>query len=189
MPDPALGEPERVQGRLGPLDPAQDPDRHLVPYGTRLARQAAAGLSHVRRPSSCERGAHVGLREAGVDEREHRPPSTGGALPGAMVAEIVDVDAEHDGGALGRRDRADHVHQLGLAVEAAVAVVEPVGGALHLVRDHRRPAQAPLGGQRLAVVALGAGQRRRDRGDGVRAFGTQYARARPPPGTPSRRRR
>ena len=94
-------------------------------------------------------------------------PALGGRpLPGAVVAEVVEVHAEHDGGArLGLGQRADDVHQGALAVEAAVAVVEAVGGVLHLGGLDLDPAQAPLRRQGGAVVALGAGQRRRDGGD------------------------
>ena len=134
----------------------------------RLARQAAAGLSHVRRPSRRDAGAYVGLGEPGGDQRELGPALGGGTLPRPMVAEVVDVHAEHDHGRLGVGDRCEHVHQLGLAVVAAVEVVEAVGGPGHLVRVDGRPAQPPLVGQAAAVLALVAGQRRRDGGDGVR---------------------
>ena len=51
-----------------------------VPYGTREARHAAAGLSQVRKPN-CARLVHVGLGEAGVDQREG-----GAALGGRPLA-------------------------------------------------------------------------------------------------------
>ncbi len=81
-----------------------------------------------------------------------------------MITEVVEVDAEHHGRPARRGDRRDDVHQFGLAVVAAVGVVDPVRGALHLVGDDRRPAKAPLGGERPAVGLLVAGERRRHGG-------------------------
>ena len=95
----AARKPRGAQPGLGPLDRVSTPIVTGVPYGTRDARQAAAGLSHVRRPSARDHVAHVGLGEAGVDEREHRAPLGGRPLAGPVVAEVVDVHAEHDGGA------------------------------------------------------------------------------------------
>ena len=54
-------------------------------------------------------------------------------------------------------------------MKAAIAVVQPVRSALHLVRDDGRPPEPPFAGKRGAVVTLGAGQRGRDGSDGVRA--------------------
>ena len=75
---------------------------------------------------------------------------------------------------LGRGDRAEDVHQLGLAVVAAVDVVQPVRGALHLVGHDRRPAKPHSPAKRPAVGLLVAGQRRRHRGDRVR-IGAEHA--------------
>jgi len=77
-----------------------------------------------------------------------------------VIAEVVDVDAQHDAGAVGIGDRHEHVHQVGLAVEAPIGVVDPVCGPGHLVGLDRRPTQAPLPRQRTAVVALRPGERR-----------------------------
>ena len=84
-----------------------------------------------------------------------------------MVTEVVDVDTEHDRGRLGRGDRREHVHQLGLAVVAAVDVVDRYAAraissvATAVQRRPHSPASA------AAVVVLGAGERRRHRRDGV----------------------
>ena len=77
-----------------------------------------------------------------------------------MVAEIVEIDAQHDCGPAGNSDRADDIHQLGFAVVAAVGVVDPVRGALHLVSDDRCPAQTPLVRQRPAIRFFVSGERR-----------------------------
>ena len=68
-----------------------------VPYGTRLARHAAAGLSQVRSPSGRDASRTSALVNPAVDQRERGTALVGGALAGPMVAEIVEVDAEHDG--------------------------------------------------------------------------------------------
>jgi hypothetical protein len=60
-----------------------------------------------------------------------------------VITEIVEVHAEHHDGILGAGDGYHDVHQLGLAVVAAIDVVEPVGGALHLVGRHGRPRADP----------------------------------------------
>ncbi len=92
-----------------------------------------------------------------------------------MVAEVVDVDAEHDRRVRRGRDRTDDVHQLGLAVEAAVGVVDSIRRPLHLVGDDRRPRETPFGGERPAIGLLVAGERRRHRRHGVRPVGAQRA--------------
>ena len=94
-----------------------------MPYGRRDARQAAAGLSHVSQPEPARPRPHVGLGEAGVDQREGGAPLGGGPLARAVVAQVVEVHAEHH-----RRPRAAATgparpQQGVLAPVAAVAVV------------------------------------------------------------------
>ena len=151
----AARKPRRAQARPRPARPAPStPTVTGVPYGTRDARQAAAGLSHVRRPSARDARADVGLGEAGVDEREHGAPLGRRLLAGAVVAEVVDVDAEHDRGALGLGERREHVHQRGLAVEAAVAVVGHVGGVGQLVGLDRASSAGPTPRASARAVVL-----------------------------------
>jgi hypothetical protein len=88
-----------------------------------------------------------------------------------MVAEIIEVDAQHDRGPAGTGDRGDDIHQLRLAVVAAVGVVDPVRGPLHLMRDDGCPPQTPFVRQRAAIRFFVPCQRRRDRGDGVGVAG------------------
>ena len=133
--DPQLAEAEPAQRRLGPGDRAQ---RGRASPASRRAR----GRPGRRRPA-CPRsaaraaataGADVGLGEPGVDEGETGAPLGRRPLAGAVIAEVVEVDAEHDGraarcAATGPR----RVHQLGLAVVAALAVVGDVGRVGQLV--------------------------------------------------------
>ena len=92
------------------------------------------------------------------------PPLGGGRLPGAMVGEVVDVDAEHDRGAAGG-ERLEHAHELALAVVAAVRAVAGVRLDGELLRRHRAPVEIPLGRQRGTVLQLLGRQRGRYGGD------------------------
>ena len=175
VPDPHLLEAEPVQRRLGPIDPAEDVDRHLGAVRDPAGEARRGRLVPCAQPHPARGLADVGLREAGCDEREHRARLLGGLLAGPVVAEIVDVDAEHHGCVRRRGDRADDVHQLRLAVEAAVGVVDAIRSALHLVGHHRRPGETPFGCERPAVRLLVAGERRRHGGDGQDAAGAQRA--------------
>ena len=112
------------------------------------ARGQAGRSRLVPRPQAEPAGPvpHVGLGEAGLDQREHRRALAGGPLPRPVVAEVVHVDAERDGSPVAAQ-RLERVHQRRLAVVAALTVVDAVRGPLHLVGGHGRPAQPPLGGQ------------------------------------------
>jgi len=59
-----------------------------------------------------------------------------------------------------RQAAAGDVHQLGLAVVAALAVVDAVGRVGQLVGADGRPGEAPLLGEGLALVLLLGRQRR-----------------------------
>ena len=87
-----------------------------------------------------------------------------------MVAQVVDVHAQDDGRTFGLGQRADDVHQLGLAVEAPVGPVGHVVGSVQLGGGDGLPPQPPLLGQRGAVGGLVGGQGRRHRGDGQGPF-------------------
>ena len=145
--------------RLGPLDgaePAQG-DRRAV---GNPRRQAGGGRLVPRaQPQPLRPPAHVGLGEARLDQRERRPALGGRPLARPMVAEVVDVHPQHDRAAFGCDHRLEGRHELVLAPVAAVAVVAGVGGLAQFVGLDLAPAQAPLGGQAGAVVALVAGQR------------------------------
>jgi len=71
-----------------------------------------------------------------------------------VVAEVVEVDPEHDRGLLLRSQRCERIHQRVLAPVAAVAVVASIGGVRHLLGDHLQPAKTPLAGERATVVLL-----------------------------------
>ncbi len=175
MTDPDLPEPERQQRGLGPLDTRQHGHRHLRPV-RHPARQAGHRRLVPRAQSQPARGlAYVGLGEPGCDERERGPGLGRRALARSMVTEVVDVHAEGDPGVLRRGDRHEHVHQLGLAVVAAVDVVAAVRGPGHLVGLDGRPAQSPLARQLPAVVVLGRGQRRGHGRHGVDPVGPERA--------------
>jgi len=92
-----------------------------------------------------------------------------------VLAQVVDVHSQQHGGTFGGSDRCDHIHQLGFAVEATIGVVQPVRRTLHLLRDHRCPAQAPLVGEGTAVHLFVAGERGGDGRDGMNRIGPQRA--------------
>ncbi len=156
---PHLGEPEAVQGCFGAIDPTQDLDRDggavRDTAGQARGRRLVPGAQADRLRSS----PHVGLGEARGHERELGARLGRRALAGPMIAQVVDVDTQHHRGGLSGGDRTDDVHQLGLAVVAAVGVVQPVGSSLHLVGGDRRPTQTPFGCQRGAVGLLVTGER------------------------------
>ena len=64
---------------------------------------------------------------------------------------------------------AQSIKQLGLAVEAAGAVVGPVGGIIQFAGFDEFVTDADPGGKAGGVVALGLGQTWRNGGDGERA--------------------
>ena len=112
-----------------------------MPYGSRDARQAAAGLSHVTQTELLRPGPDVRLGEPRVDQGERRAALGGRALARPMVAEVVEVDAEDDRGAALGGQRASRDHQRVLAPVAAIAVVARVVGVVELVGG-RPPASA-----------------------------------------------
>ena len=116
-----------------------------MPYGKRDARQAAAGLSHVRSPSWRDDGSHLGLGEPGVDEGEGRPALGRRPLARAMVAEVVDVDPEHDRRLFGGRQRPERRPSArpctGSSGRRRCAGSR---GRSSSVGDHLAPAQPPL---------------------------------------------
>ena len=77
-----------------------------VPYGIRLARHAAAGLSHVRSPSRRDAARTSSFVKPAMTSGNSAPASSRRLLTGSVIAEVVDVHAEHDDRALGRGDRA-----------------------------------------------------------------------------------
>ena len=87
-----------------------------------------------------------------------------------MIAEIIDVDTEHDGCVLRIGKWRNNIHQFGLAVKASIGVVDQVGGALHFSCSHRRPLQIPLLRQRSAVGLFVSRQRWGDGRHGVHLF-------------------
>ena len=93
MPDPHSPNPSACR----PASARSTPDSRArvtgVPYGSRDARQAAAGLSHAQARAGASR-PHVGLGEAGVDQREGRAPLGGGPLARPVVAQVVEVHAQ-----------------------------------------------------------------------------------------------
>ena len=170
---PQLTEPEGADGRLGAVDRRQqlDGDRRS---GRDPARQAGGRRLVPRAQAEPPGGgADVLLAEPGGDERELGTGLGGGPLSGPMVVEVVRVDPEDDGGAVGGGDRREHVHQRRLAVVATLGVVDAVGGPFQLVGVDRLPAQPPFGAEPAAVVELGGGERRRDGGDRQRRLGTE----------------
>ena len=130
-----------------------------MPYGKREARQAAAGLSQVRRPSSLETVPDIVLGESGLHQREGRPGPGGGLLAGSMVAQIAHIDPEHHVGRLGCGQGSQHRHEGRLAAGAPVGAVGHVRRVLHFVGGDAHPAKVPLLRQGAAVVRLGGGQR------------------------------
>ena len=94
--DAHLGEAEVAQRGLGPFDSGQHGHRDLRAVG-HAAGQAGRRRLVPRAQAETSRGlADVGLREAGGDKRERGAALGGGPLPRPMIAEVVDVDAEHD---------------------------------------------------------------------------------------------
>ncbi len=182
--DPELAEAQRPEARLGLGHRSQGAqgDRGAVgdaggqAGGGRLVPGAQAQLP---RPLP-----HVGLGEPGLHQREAGPGLGGGLLAGPVVAQVVEVDAEHHGGgprvartgvtAHARRSQGDQsLHQRGLAVEAAGAVVGRVGRVGQLVGLHLGERQPPLGGQGAAVGQLLGGQGRGHGRDAADLVGTQ----------------
>ena len=128
--DPQLGETESAQRRLGPVDLRRAVRTDTaVPYGIRLARHAAAGLSHVRRPSCRDAARTSAFVNPAVDERELAPRSAAARWPGRWSPRSSTLTPSTTVAPSRRGDRTDDVHQLGLAVVAAVGVVGAVGRA------------------------------------------------------------
>lgn len=154
-----LGETEAAERRLCPIDLREQTNRYLRSIGN-SARQTRC-CRFVPRPQihSMRGGAHHRLGEACDHERELRTLLERCLLPGSMVAEIIDVHAQHDRGPLCDGDRREHVHQLRLAVITAIDVVDSVRSAFHLVRRDRRPAQTPFVGESSTVGLFVSGER------------------------------
>ncbi len=98
----------------------------------------------MRRSSCRDASRSIALVKPASTRGNAAPCSMAARLARAMIAQVVEVHAQHHDGAFASSDGRHHVHQLGLAVVAAVDAVAPVGSALHLVRGDRRPTQAPL---------------------------------------------
>ena len=111
MADAQLVESQRPQGRLGPLHPTEDGEGHG--RAVRDARCEAGGRRLVpgAQAEPARGRAHLVLGEAGVDEREGGAPFGRGALAGPVVAQVVDVGAEHHRRSFRRRQRCHHVSQ------------------------------------------------------------------------------
>lgn len=84
-------------------------------------------------------------------------------LARAVIAEVVEVDAEKHGGVERGGDWFNRIHQSVFAMKAAVAVVHPIRRVLHFERLDFAPKQPPLFGKVGAIVAFRASERRRDR--------------------------
>jgi hypothetical protein len=186
MSDAYLLEPERPQDRLGPFDPPEH--RHADLGAIRDPTRQTGRRWFVPGPQaeSTGGGTHIGFGESGIDEGKLGASLGGGALAGSMIAEIVEVDAEHDRrwrgtglrllfGVDGGDDRIEGIHQGAFAVITAIRIVVPVGGIVHLVGDDRLPVETPFGSQAGAVVGLGISQGRRDRRDASAPLGTEAA--------------
>ena len=165
--DAKLGEPQSFQRGLGAIDLAEQTHGDLGSIRHPTGQASCGRLVPRSQTEGARRGADIGLRETCPHQREHGTALIGRTLTGAVVAEVVEVDAQHDRGIAGVGDRPDDVHQLGLAVIATIAVVDPIRGALHLVRDHRCPLQFPFLGEGAAVGLFVAGERWGYRCDGV----------------------
>jgi hypothetical protein len=157
---PQLGEPETTQRRFGPFDLRQQTDGDGGAVGHARSQASSSGLVPGAQPECLRRVSDHRLGEPGIDQREHRTAFVGGALTRSVVVEIVEVHTEHDGRVTLGRDRAEHIHERGLAVEAAIDIVAAIVEVRELVGHRLAPTKAPLRGQRCAVVALVSGQRR-----------------------------
>ena len=159
--DADLGKSQLLQCELGSLDRCQAAQRDTRAIGD--TRSEARGRRFVPR-CEAERlrcSAHGGLVEAGIDHRKPRTSLRGRGLARAMVAEIIEVHAEHDRRSELVGNRLNRVHERVLAVETPIAVVAAIRGILHLVGRDFFPLDAPRLGQAGAIVALGSGERRR----------------------------
>ncbi len=153
-----------AHGGLGALDPGQ-PVRGDLDAVRHPAGQAGGGrLVPGRQPPPARGLADLGLGQPGVAQRRDRAPLVGGAdprpEPGHRVVGVGaggDVAMPRAGG-----QRGEHVDQLGLAEEAAVAAVGAVALPLHLVGlrgqqlARRAPRRTPGPGR--ARPAAGSGE-------------------------------
>ena len=138
-------------------------------------REAGGGRLVPRaQPELLRPGPHVGLREAGVDEREGGAALGGGPLPGPVVVEVVEVHAEHDGGAP-RRRRAARPRPSARPCTSSSGRRRCARRRGCRARRSRPPASAcPSSAASAAHSSRSArGQRRRHRGDGERAVGAE----------------
>ena len=101
------------------------------------------------------------------------PALGGGPLAGAVVAEVVDVHAQHHRRAPRLRDRVRRPEEGVLAPVAAVSVVAGVGEVVELVGLDLHPAQPPASRELGARHPLARRQRGRHRGEGERALGAE----------------
>ena len=118
-------------------------------------------MSQTRQAEQLREATHVGLVQAGLDERAPRAGLLRRLEAGAVVAEVVEVRAVDDEGEapLTLLRVADAV-ELALAVEAAVDVVLRVVLVLDLVRLDELVAGADLLRERDGVLALEVGEAR-----------------------------
>ena len=136
------GPPPRRAPR-GPAG-AASPRRRTPPCEE---RHAAAGLSHVGSPQRREASRTWALVSPASRSGATAPRSSAARMPGRKPATassaLVPVATVADAARL--RERGEHVDQLGLAEEAAVAAVGAVALALHLVGLGREQLDAETG--------------------------------------------
>ena len=156
--DAQLAEAERAQAVLEGVDAAEALGGDLGAVGE--ARRQAGELRLVpgRQPELARQRAHVGLGEAGLDQRVARAALVGGGQAGAVIAEIVEVGAEQDLGEAERVGaRAGDLEQLGLAVVAAVGrVLRRSPGARARATRRPRGARRCSAARSRAACALAA---------------------------------
>ena len=103
-------------------------------------------------------GSDIGLGQADLDEGESCPRSESGPLSRSMILQVVEVDTQHRSRPSGLDDGSESRHQRGLAVEAAVGVVDPVRRILHLVGVDGGPLETPLRSEEAALIGLSPGE-------------------------------
>ena len=146
-----------------------------TPYATLEERHAAAGLSHVGSPHRCEASRTCALVSPASRRGATAPRSSAARMPGRKPATASSAFVPVATVPMPRasRERGEHVDQLGLAEEAAVAAVGAVALALHLVGLGREQLDAEPGGEVAGRVALDLGQRVAVAGRGHDAVGPE----------------
>jgi hypothetical protein len=141
----------RSRGRAAPaprFDRREDAHGHARAVGDSRGQARGRGLvpgAQAQRPAHL---AHERLGEARLDEREAGPALGGGLLAGAVVAQVVEVDAEHDR----RRPRgppAAPARPSARSCSGSSGRRRCCGSAASAISAvSTSPAQPPLGGQR-----------------------------------------